>query len=460
VQRRRVVARSLQRAVCAVMPPRRSAGAADSAEDAATTALSPLPLSVVLHIFSLLPVDTRLRCSEVCRGWHSVLLERSLWTRLDMSATSGVRAREGANRGALDGLLRCAAARAGGGLMSLQVNTHHLPHAPLLEVVAANAGALRELHALGDKPFHGCTPEAAEALCGAAPLLRIFATDLYGDRTVIQAARRALRNEAPFGPLHVRHLIADLHNEDEAGVEALAADVATHASLERLTLEHASLDAPAVLDVMADAALARRLRYVTFDICFLSPASAPALARLLGSDALTTLVIRNTDMLAAGGRALAAALRANSTLTKLSLYSAGVLDEPAAAAELLGALTGHASLQVLKLQQNHTGAAHRAAAGTLLGALVTANAPALTHLDVSYCLLGDNGMRPLFEALPANTHLRTLKCYNNNMSDAFSRDVLLPAVRSNETLRELAVVYIGGGLPHAQEAARLVQRRA
>jgi hypothetical protein len=70
------------------MPPRRSARVAAEAERA-TTALSPLPLAVVLHIFSLLPVDCRLRCLEVCRGWRSVLSEHSLWTRLDLTAASG-----------------------------------------------------------------------------------------------------------------------------------------------------------------------------------------------------------------------------------------------------------------------------------------------------------------------------------------------------------------------------------
>ncbi len=94
------------------MPPRRSARVAE-AEAPLTTVLSALPLPLVLHIFSLLPVDTRLRCAEVCRGWRSVLLERSLWTRLDLSEAPGVRG------AALAALLRCAAARAGGSLHTL-----------------------------------------------------------------------------------------------------------------------------------------------------------------------------------------------------------------------------------------------------------------------------------------------------------------------------------------------------
>jgi hypothetical protein len=128
------------------MPPRRSARVA-AVVDRETSALSPLPLSVVLHIFSLLPVDCRLRCAEVCRGWRSVLLERSLWTRLDLSDTVSLVREGGDALGALDELLRCAAARAGGGLHTLQVDTHRVSHTALLEVLAANASALRELHA-------------------------------------------------------------------------------------------------------------------------------------------------------------------------------------------------------------------------------------------------------------------------------------------------------------------------
>ncbi len=71
------------------MPPRRSARVAAVVERQ-STALAPLPHALVLLIFSLLPVDQRLRCLEVCKGWYATLNERSLWTRLDMSATAGL----------------------------------------------------------------------------------------------------------------------------------------------------------------------------------------------------------------------------------------------------------------------------------------------------------------------------------------------------------------------------------
>jgi hypothetical protein len=444
------------------MPPQSSAcEAAVAEEEGVTLTLTSLPLPLVLRIFSLLPVDCRLRCSEVCRDWRSVLLERSLWTRLDVTAASGVvRLRAGVR--VFGRLLHCAAARAGGGLQSLQVDMNRVTHAALLAVAAANAGALQELHTSDDDLLHAFSPEDAEALLGAAPQLCVFVADLHRDcdedaAANVQTVRRALRNEAPFRPLRVRHVRANLRQEDEAGVIAFAADVAAHATSTGLTLHDAFLDAPAALDAVVDAALARRMHAVMFYNCSLSPASAPALTRLLSSEALTTLVFdRSIRVDAPAARLLAAALRANSTLTELRLEQARVFDDPAATAELLGALNGHTSLRVLSLMGNRVQAPYHEAAGAALGALLAANAPALTELNLLFCGLGDDGMRPLFEALPTNTHLRTLACSRNGISDACLADVLLPAVRANTSLRQLG---LDNNLPHAWEAAQLVRER-
>jgi hypothetical protein len=431
-------------------------------QDAPLTLLS-LPLLLVLHIFSLLPVDCRLRCAEVCRGWRAVLSERSLWARLELTAVSGVRVRQG--RGSLNSLLRCAAARAGGGLQSLQVDKNRVTHAALLEVAAANSGALRELLCACTEPpaYSGFPVANIEALVHAAPLLRTFATDLECDA---QAARRVLRTEASFGPLRVRRLYASLYGDDEAGVVAFAADVAAHTSLQELALTFARLETGGALDAVVDAALALRLISVSLEQCHFSPASAPALARLLGGNALTTLECLYTDMLdapAAAVRAavavLAPALRANATLTSLSLAGTGIWRDPAAGAALLSALTGHASMRVLYICNDCPEPEHQAAVGASFGALVAANAPALTQLDLCFCDLGDDGMRALFEALPHNTHLRTLDVEQNLLSEAFARDVLLPAVRANTSLRSLYVKEEDGEIASAREAMERVAQR-
>jgi hypothetical protein len=339
------------------------------------------------------------------------------------------------------------------------VNKEHVTDEALLEVAAANAGALRELCVTEAFNALGFTPVQAEALCGAAPQLDVFATYLYCDSVSVEAARRALRNEAPFGPLRVAYLNTDLRAEDEAGIVAFAADAAAHASLERLTLRDALLSTPAALDAVVDAALALRVQRVKLDNCHLSPASAPGLARLLSSGALTTLEVAFPARLldAPAAAVLAAALRANATLTSLTLFHVGVFGNVAAAGVLLDALTGHASLRVLNLGYNRVVAAEQAAAGATLGALIAANAPALTQLDVPGCDLGDDGMRALFEALPQNTHLRTLMCAHNVISLPFSRDVLLPAVRANASLRQLDA---GIERVTVRDAAQLVRGRA
>jgi hypothetical protein len=190
------------------------------------------------------------------------------------------------------------------------------------------------------------------------------------------------------------------------------------------------------------------------------PAAAPALARLLRHGVLEELYIeaglREPLLDAGAATTLGAALRENATLTTLALHFTELWAEPAACATLLGALTGHVSLESLSLMYNHAGS-EQLVAGAALGALIAADAPALTALDVSLCGLGDAGMTPLLRALPRNTHLRSLVCSEAGMSADAHRDVLLPAVAANASLRCLTLEE---DCPHALEAEALVARRA
>jgi hypothetical protein len=139
-------------------------------------------------------------------------------------------------------------------------------------------------------------------------------------------------------------------------------------------------------------------------------------------------------------------------LTSLSVHSSLLFRVPAAAAALLAALTGHPRLATLHLFGNRVSSdAQRAAAGASLGALLAANAPALTDLDVSSCNLGDEGLGPLFEALPRNTHLRILEADDNAPTRAFLRGRVLPALRANASLRKARVV--AQAMPRAQQQA-------
>jgi hypothetical protein len=307
--------------------------------------------------------------------------------------------------------------------------------------------------------------DALEALLRAAPRLTVCEADVRC--TELALTRRLLRNEPPFEPLHVRTLAFHPaeHERDEAAVVALAADLPSHAHLRRLELLHAPLNTAAALDAVVDAALTRQLTSVALRECDLTSESAPALVRLVGGGALADIFGNRVaphimdafallDVTAA--RALGDALRASSTLTAVSLRSVRLWHDLAAATALLGALTGHPSLRSLGLYGNGLGRSTRES-GAVIAALVAANAPALHELDVSFCNLGDAGARPLFHALPANTHLRTLDCGYNWLSNAFVHDEL-PAVRANASLHELATSRASSD--EVREAEALVLRRA
>jgi hypothetical protein len=441
----------------------RGAGGSASATTV-SSALAPLPLSLVLHIFSLLPVDCRLRCLEVCRGWRSVLTEHTcLWASLDLTRPDG---------GVCSlGLLRAAAARARGSLHTLRLAFWSQSLHELGPVVAASASTLRlvRIDSSGTYTLHDCS--GLEALLRAAPLLPALEADVRcGD---LEAARRVLRGEPPFERLRARSLRV-MYSEDATadGIAALAADVASYEGLTtQLYLHGAPLSTPAALDAVVDAALLRQLPIVRLDACSFHPASAPALARLLRGEALRELSLLHVDyggnglLDAPGAALLASALRANNTLTSLALSGAGLWADNEVGVPLVDALTAHPSVPSLSFALNSAAPrafedddTRRETVGEALGALLRADAPALEELDVSGCILRQAGMMPLLEALRHNTHLRTLHCQRNFMCDVFEKYALLPAVRANTSLRQL---YASGerSFEGAEEAEMLVSWR-
>ena len=438
-----------------------STRAAGGAELAPTT-LASLPQPLALRIFAALPPDARARCACVSRAWRALVADESLWLRLDLKP-----ARPSMRALVTDAFLRGAAARACGRLRALDLRCCiGFSHDTMLAVVAANAGSLRELRcaSTGDPIRPWCVD--LEALLRAAPALRVL--EAFAACATVEEARRALQYGLPAGPLQDSSMTVTCMGADEAALLALAADLSQQVAIKCLTLLYTNLgEMPAVLDAIADAFLAAStLRTLHLLYCSLSPAAGVALARMLRDGGIVELYIGNSGaqlLDAPAARLLAAALRDNTQLRKLSLCSIGLFREPAAAVELLGALTGHPTVRELSLRGNFCFlVAAEAGCAAALAGLVAANSAALHTLDVSYCRIDDASMRPLLEALPGNAHLHVLKCSSNYMSAAFARDVLLPAMRANTSLRSL---YAHGfdytmELSGQQSADALVAERA
>ena len=416
--------------------------------EAVPTVMTALPPFVALLIFALLPVDARARCATVCRGWRALLADPSLWTRLDLSDASGITCRVS------DRVLRGAAARAGGALQALDARRVSrvtvFTDEALLHVVMANVGTLRELRVAAvcaGPVFVSASDDALTLLLrAAAPELRTLSADAVTGCSPEQAPA-LLRNELPYGPLRMQTLsVVNMWQAslDDTSVLALAAALPAHASLRALELR-GQLGSASSFDTLVDAALAAQLRSLELEGVALPPAAASALARLLRGNTLTKLRLSDcADLLAepASAAVLAAALRANCTLTSLVFVQMSLCRAHAPGAALLDALAHHAHLQKLVWNDEHLPPDPDAAitAGVALGALVAADAPALTELFVVGSLR-DAAFGPLCDALPLNTHLRSLDIGDNELSKAFARERLLPAVRANASLRKLHVDY-------------------
>ena len=106
-----------------------------------------LPHGVQLRIFGLLPLDSRLRCTEVCRGWRDCLQDVEAWKHIVVPADS-------AGPYIWYQVMRAALARTGGHLETLDVSATEFVAPRVLDALTEsnNGGALRELR-LGYSEF-------------------------------------------------------------------------------------------------------------------------------------------------------------------------------------------------------------------------------------------------------------------------------------------------------------------
>ena len=311
----------------------------------------------------------------------------------------------------------------------------------LLEVLAANADSLRVLRVRTlrvPQLVLGSDTDSALALIGAAPRLERLDADVA---CYAEDAPRLMRGEAPWGPLRIHGLDIRVHQRNDVvppAVAAVLADANLQPTLSSVRLRSADIREPRVFDALVDGLLARRVLHLVLSGC--TPPAAAPLARLLAGGALTAL--ESTYMKAevplfdtAGAALVADALRLNTTLTTLEFAQTGICIDMTAACTLLGALVGHPSLNELVLWNEHPRDQGRAALCAALAALVAADAPALQCIEIMDIELKDDGMAPIVNALRCNRHLRDLDVTGTDMSEDFTRDQLLPAIRANTGLQ-------------------------
>ena len=271
------------------------------------TVLSPLPRFFVRAVLLLLPVDTRLRCSEVSRAWRALLANTTFWECLDVSSRGVARFSEA--------LLRVAVAK---DLTGHNPQEFEIPNRLLLEVVAANAATLTELRLDTGRfwPSDNIRP-----LLEAAPALQILETSVVTtDRNIAHAT---LRNEPPFQALRLRRLWMLFGSDAIADVVGFSSDLRCHASLEKLILYDAALDSAAAMGAVVDACIAMGLRALSLIGCRIIPAILPELTRLIAAGMLREVSMHSEgiptfDEGHESTRLFVAAVRA-SAMTKLEL---------------------------------------------------------------------------------------------------------------------------------------------
>ena len=272
------------------------------------SALLPLGCDELEMIFLLLPVNSRLRCREVCRAWRAFLDRENMWHVCIMLPASGEKRRS-------EELLRAASARAGGSMRVLVANYRTISAPELLAVVSENSASLRKLSCITSEgpPFIAKLLSAAPQLDTLEVIVRCSAAELVP----------MLRNDPPYGPLRLAMPIC-VGEWGLADMSALAAAAPLHSALTGLGFFDVRLTAE-TLDVLVSPAISQKLARLSIHTGYreanaLTPQSLPALARLLTAGLLSELTLVGHADLFAGIHlsAFATALRA-SRLRKLSL---------------------------------------------------------------------------------------------------------------------------------------------
>ena len=404
------------------------------------TQFGELPWDFVALVFLRLPVDARLRAREVSRCWRALLNEPRFWTVLDFSPGSGVVAR------LTRALLFAAGERGRRHLHTLDVTgAKYLPAEPLVQFAAVHGQSLRSVTAPEWPPL---SANYVTHLCRSAPLctLRCRVECTFAEAVPL------LRCEAPCALLHVVRLLVHGFCNNRQEVRDFAAALPSHSGKIKVLdvssddVTNDALQNGAVADALVRGIAEAGVSDVSFSFCRFTPASLPRLARLLNAGCMHSFGISDNGdwqpVFEAGPEltTFCHALR-SSTLQKLVLAEVELWQDLAASGELLAALVNHPTLKELSLP-DFVGATDdtRRAAGKQLAPFVT-HSSALQKLELTWNQIGEAGLAPIFEALHFSSTFKELIVDHEDISHEFARDVILPAVRANTSLRRLNFRY-------------------
>ena len=176
------------------------------------------------------------------------------------------------------------------------------------------------------------------------------------------------------------------------------------------------------------------------------------LTRLLREGSLESLHLVREDVIPLSGgmdadfgesavavEGFCSALRA-SKLTELVLAGVYLFREQEAGLAVVRACTNHPTLESVSFKANRVGAdaATRTAFGQAMAALIGGGSETpLKSLSLRNCEMGDGAAEPLFAAVATTTQLLSLNISGCNISAICMRDVGLPALKANASLRSL-----------------------
>jgi hypothetical protein len=346
----------------------------------------------VREIFSLLPVDTRLRCREVCPAWCELLDHAPSWFIMDLSPRSGV-----APRNVSMGLLRALKERSKGLVEVLDVSNcgalvYDAETGIFNPEFLAFLSGLRMVGNLVWRDYENVPESAVLAqFLAAAHLAETVCVNVFV--TSFKTACSMLRHEPPFAALCPHYFCLQLDVPTVCDWPTFASLLPKCSKVDHLNLICADLRTPGHLDSIVDAAIAMELCSLEILHSKLDPSTAVrALSRLLRGGCIVRLevlqcpfvtnILDHDESFAAE---LAAALRSSSELQDVTLGGIGLWSDAAgdmaAGRAIVEALSGHPSLRAVTLCCNRAPRDHYRDVYAALVALVNAS-PELRMVNV------------------------------------------------------------------------------